>query len=497
MDTKEMKTESVHIIQTDASKSRVISSLIWKFLERGGTQGVQFLIQIVLARLLAPGDYGVLAILMAFITFANIFVQSGLNTALIQKKETDETDFSSIFWISLVIASILYIIFFFIAPIIADFYRNDTLIPILRVLSITLFFGAFNSIQNAMVSKTMQFKRFFFSSMGGAIGSGIVGIFFAYKGLGVWALVIQHLTNNFLISIILWFTVKWRPLFLFSLEKVKHLFSYGWKLLLSSILTTGYTQIYSLVVGRVFSSSDLGFFNRGEQFPTVIALNVDGSIQSVMLPTLSSHKDNFNDMKRLLRRSIRTSSYILIPCMFGMAAVAKNLISVLLGKKWLPCVPYLQLACLYFAFYPVHTTNLTAVNAMGRSDVYLKLEIIKEIERIIVLIITIPFGLLTMAVGRVFTGIAETFINVYPNKKILDYRYIEQIQDILPSLAASGVMAATVYFVGNLPLPNIFCLMFQIAIGIILYLLISKIFKIEALSYLLETFREQKGKAKC
>lgn len=480
------------IIQADTSKRRVIYSLIWKFLERCGTQGTQFVIQIVLARILAPKDYGILAILMAFIAFANIFVQSGLNTALIQKKDADDADFSSVFWFSLIIAFVLYIMLFFFAPIVSNFYKNENLTSVLRVLSLMLFFGALNSVQNAMVSKTMQFKRLFFSSMGGAIGSGIVGIFTAYKGFGVWALVFQQLANNFLIVLILWFTVKWRPKLVFSLKKIKQLFSYGWKLLVGYVLGTSYTQIYSLVVGKVFSSSDLGLFNRGEQFPVVIASNLDGSIQSVMLPALSSHKDNISEVKRLARRSIRTSSYVLLPCMLGMAAVAKNLVFVLLGEKWLPCVPYLQLACLYFALYPIHTANLTAVNAIGRSDMYLKLEIIKEIERIAILVITVPFGILAMAVGRVATGVIETFIDAHPNKKILDYGYVEQMEDILPSVLASGCMAVLVFFIGFLPLPRLICLLLQITTGITLYFFISKIFKIEAFNYFIETFRQRR-----
>ena len=484
--------DSNKIIQSDTSKGRVISSLLWKLLERAGTQGVQFVIQIVLARLLCPDDYGVLAILVAFIALANVFVQSGFNTSLIQKKNADEVDFSSVFWLSLFISLILYIILFFVAPLIARFYGKDILVPVLRVYAITLFFGALNSVQNAMVSKTMQFKRFFFSSIGGYLGSGIAGIIFAYKGFGVWALVAQQLVNSILISIILWVTVKWRPKFVFSFKKLKGLFSFGWKLLCSALLDTGYRQIYNLVIGRVFTSADLGNFNRGEQFPQVIAANLDGSIQSVMLPTLSSHNDSASEVKRITRRSISTSSFVLMPCMLGMTAVAKNLVLVLLTEKWLPCVPFLQLSCLAFALYPIHTANLTAINAMGRSDVFLKVEILKKIVGISFLIATVPFGLIAMAVGRVISGIIATFINAHPNKKILDYSYIEQWKDILPSTLISLAMALIVYFVGYIPLPSIIVLFIQIIAGIVFYILASKIFKLGAYSYLLQTLKEFK-----
>lgn len=488
----ELGESSNTVIQSDTSKSHVISSLLWKFLERTGTQGVQFVIQIILARILYPEDYGILAILMAFIALANVFVQSGFNTSLIQKKDADETDFSSVFWLSLFVSLLLYVILFFAAPFIARFYKNNILSSVLRILSLTLFFGALNSVQSAMVSKTMQFKKFFFSSMGGVIGSGIIGIILACNGFGVWALVFQQLTNNLLISVILWITVKWRPKFLFNLEKVKGLFSFGWKLLCAGLLDTGYRQIYNLVIGRVFTSSDLGIFSRGEQFPQVVAANLDGSIQSVMLPTLSSHNDSAEEVKRITRRSISTSSYVLMPCMLGMAAIAKNLVLVLLTEKWLPCVPFLQLACVAFSLYPIHTANLTAINAMGRSDVFLKVEIIKKIIGIAVLVATVPFGLVAMAAGRVFSGIICTFVNAHPNKKILDYSYGEQWRDILPSALVAIFMAGLVYLLGFIPLPAIVVLFVQIIAGMIFYVLVSIVFKLEAFGYLLLTSREFK-----
>lgn len=484
------KIESPQILQSDTSKSRVISSLIWKFLERGGTQGVQFVVQIVLARLLAPGDYGILAVLTAFIALANVFIQSGFNTALIQKKDADEADFSSVFWLSLFVAAALYAVLFFSAPAISAFYKNGTLTSVLRVLALTLFFGALNSVQSAMVSKTMQFKRFFFSSMGGVVGSGALGIALACKGFGVWALAVQQLANSALISVILWLTVKWRPRLVFRLEKVRGLFSFGWKLLCSGLLDTGYRQLYSLVIGRVFTSAELGLFSRGEQFPSVIATNLDGSIQSVMLPTLSSHNNSRDEVKKLTRRSISTSSCVLMPCMLGLAAVAKNVVLVLLTDKWLMCVPFLQLACLSYVLYPIHTANLTAINAMGRSDVFLRLEVIKKAVGVIILFVTIPFGLMSMAVGRVVSGIFSTFINAHPNKRILGYSYLEQWRDILPSTLVSVLMAACVCCAGLLPLPPELCLLVQIAVGIFVYSAVSKIFHIEAFSYLLETLKE-------
>ena len=481
--------DSTVIQQQAVSKNKVISSLIWKFLERGGVQGVQFVLSIILARLVSPEDYGVIALLLVFIQIATVFIQSGFNTALIQKKESDDLDFSSIFYLSLFVAAILYVILFFGAPLVARFYKSESLTKLLRVISLTLFFGAVNSVQNAFVSKTMQFRRFFFSSMGAVLGSGVVGIVLAYKGFGVWALVFQQLVKDFLICIILWFTVKWRPKWMFSFQRVKALFSFGWKLLVSGLLDTVFKNIYNLIVGRIYDKETLGYFNRGHQFPQVIATNLDGSIQSVMLPTLSSHNDDVAEVKRITRRSISMSAFLLMPCMFGLAAVAEPLVKVLLTDKWLPCVPFLQLACISYAIYPIQTANLTGINALGRSDVFLKLEIIKKTITILNILITIPLGIYAMAIGQVVSAFIASFINAFPNRKLMNYNYFEQLKDLMPSFLCSIVMACCVWSLHFIQMPSIILLLLQIVTGIIIYILLCKIFKIETFSYFINTIK--------
>lgn len=473
----------------EINKKTVISSLIWKFLERGGVQGIQFVLSIILARLVTPADYGIIAILLVFIQIANVFIQSGFNTALIQKKDSDDVDFSSIFYLSLVIAAIIYVILFFTAPLVGVFYKQENLTLFLRVISLTLFFGAVNSVQNAYVSKTMQFKHFFVSSMGAVTGSGIIGIIMAYKGFGVWALVAQQLSKDILTCLILWFTVKWRPKLLFSFERVKKLFSFGWKLLCSGILDTIFRNIYNLIVGRIYNSETLGVFNRGHQFPQVIATNLDGSIQSVMLPTLSSHNDNVEEVKRLTRRSISTSAYLLMPCMFGMAAVAEPLVRLLLTDKWLPCVPFLQLACFSYAILPIHTANLTGINALGRSDIFLKLEIIKKVITVINIFITIPLGIYAMAIGQVVSTILSSFINAFPNKRLMNYSYTEQLKDLAPGFLCSLVMGVSVWSLNFIPMNTTLLLFIQIVTGGIIYILLSKIFKVETYSYIINTIK--------
>ena len=471
------------------AKNTVISSLIWKFLERGGVQGVQFVLSIILARLVSPEDYGVIALILVFTQIATVFIQSGFNTALIQKKESDDTDFSSIFYLSLFVALICYVVLFFAAPFIAKFYNQEILTPVIRVISLTLFFGAVNSVQNAYVSKTMQFKRFFYSSMGAVVGSGIVGVIIAYMGYGVWALVAQQLIKDVLICLILWFTVKWRPKWLFSFERVKALFSFGWKLLCSCLLETIFRNIYNLIVGKIYDSQILGFFNRGQQFPQVIATNIDGSIQSVMLPTLSANNDNIKELKRITRRSISTSAFVLMPCMFGLAAVAEPLVKVLLTDKWLPCIPFLQLACISFSIYPIHTANLTAFNALGRSDLYLKLEVIKKCITVLNILITLPLGIYAMAIGQLIQGFLASFINAYPNKKLMNYSYFEQWKDLIPSFLLSLFMAGIVWSMNFLQITPLLLLILQIVVGIILYILLSKLFKVEVYSYFINTIK--------
>ena len=470
-------------------KNVVISSLIWKFLERGGVQGIQFVLSVILARLVSPSDYGVIALILVFIQIASVFVQSGFNTALIQKKDSDDLDFSSILYFSLFVSLVLYTVLFFSAPFIASFYKQDILKPVIRFISVILIFGAINSVQTAYVSKTMQFKKFFYSSLGSIVGSGIIGIVLAFKGYGVWALVTQQIVNNFLNCAILWFTVKWKPRLIFSFSRIKNLFSFSWKLLCSALLDTFFRNLYNLIIGRIYDSKTLGFFNRGQQFPQIIASNLDGSIQSVMLPTLSANNDNISEVKKITRRSISTSAYILMPCMFGLAAVAEPLIKVLLTDKWLACVPFLQLACISYSLYPIHTANLTGINALGRSDIFLKLEIIKKTITILNIIITLPFGIYAMAIGQVIQGFISTFINAYPNKKLMNYSYFEQWKDFIPSFSLSILMAVIVWSLNFIPVPLLLLLVIQVIVGIFFYVFFSKIFKLEVYNYFIDTLK--------
>ncbi|HII4514691.1 MAG: lipopolysaccharide biosynthesis protein [Clostridium perfringens] len=471
------------------SKETIINSLLWKLMERSGVQGIQFILQIVLARLLTPDDYGIIALIAIFIVIANVFVQSGFNTALIQNKDSNDDDFSSVFYLSFFVATILYIILFLTAPTIANFYGVKQLVPVVRVLAITLFFGAFNSIQNAIIAKTMQFKKLFFSSSIAITISGILGIILAYSGFGVWALVAQQLLNQIIIVIVLLIILKWYPKLVFSFKRIKILFRYGWKLLLSSLIDTIYMNIRSLIIGKIYHPAILGFYNRGDQFPQIIVSNINGAIQSVMLPALSNEQENKEKVKNMVRRAIVTSSFIIFPMMIGLAVVAEPVVKILLTDKWLACVPFMQIFCISYALWPIHTANLQAINALGHSEIYLKLELVKKILGTVILVISLFFGVYAIAIGTLVSGVISTFINAHPNKKLLNYSYIEQIKDILPSLLISSAMGIITYFIKFLCLGSLLTLVIQILLGGIIYIFLAKIFKLECYIYLLETLK--------
>lgn len=480
----------------NVSNKSIFNNLIWRFLERCGSQGVTFIVSIVLARLLAPEVYGIIAIVTVFITLLQVFVNSGFGTALIQKKEADDTDFSTVFYFNIVIGAVLYLIMFLIAPLIANFYKNPELTAIFRVLCLVVVFYSVKNIQQAYVSRNMMFKKFFWSTLGGTLSGAAVGIFMAWKGYGVWSLVGQQLTNAAVDMIILWATVKWRPKLLFSFERLKSLFAYGWKLLASSLIDTLYNDLRTLIIGKLYSSNDLAFYNRGKQFPNFIVVNINTSIDSVLLPAMSSAQDNKETVKIMTRRAIKIATYIMMPLMVGLAVCAEPIVSLILTDKWLPCVPFMQIFCITLAFYPIHTANLNAIKAMGRSDLFLKLEIIKKIVGLAFLLTTMWISPLAMAASLLISNVISQIINAWPNKKLLNYSYLEQVKDIVPNIALSVVMGAIVYCVNFLHLGSIITLAIQVLLGAVIYILGSKLFKFESFEYLLKVLKNLKSKSR-
>lgn len=463
----------------------VISNFIWRFAERCGAQLVTFIVSIVLARILAPEDYGTIALVTVFTTILQVFVDSGLGTALIQKKNADDLDFSSVFYFNFVVCLVLYAAMFMAAPVIAKFYGDVTLTPIIRVISLTIVISGVKGIQQAYVSKNMLFKRFFFSTIGGTIFSAFIGIGLAKAGYGVWALVAQQLSNATVDTVILWITVRWRPRKNFSWERLKGLLSFGWKLLVSSLLDTCYNNLRNLIIGKMYSPSDLAFYNQGDKFPKLIVTNINTSIDSVLLPTMSSAQDDRERVKNMTRRAIKTSTYVMAPLMMGLAFCTTPIVKLVLTDKWLPCVPFLRIFCITYMFWPVHTANLNAINAMGRSDWFLRLEIIKKIMGMAILLSTMWFGVMAMAYSLLLSSVLSQIINSWPNRKLLGYGYLEQVRDFAPGILLAVAMGICVYLIGYISLPTIVTLGIQILAGATFYIGISAILKLEEFEYLL------------
>lgn len=471
----------------------VISNFLWRFAERCGAQLVTFIVSIVLARILSPNDYGTIALVTVFITILQVFIDSGLSTALIQKKDADDLDFSSVFYFNFVVCIILYLLMFFSAPYIAKFYNDLSLTSIIRVISLTLIISGVKGVQQSYVSRNMLFKRFFFSTLGGTIFSAVLGIAMAYAGFGVWAIVFQQLSNNTIDTLILWITVKWRPVKKFSWLRLKNLLSFGWKLLASSLLDTVYNNLRNMIIGKLYTSADLAFYNQGDKFPKLIVTNINTSIDSVLLPTMSNEQDNPVRVKEMTRRAIQTSTYIMAPLMIGLAFCAEPIVRLVLTDKWLPCVPYLRIFCVTYLFWPIHTANLNAINSMGRSDLFLKLEILKKIIGMILLLSTMWFGVMAMAYSLLISSFTSQLINTWPNRYLLKYSYIDQIKDILPNIVMALIMGGFVYFISYLNLPILVSLVVQILSGGIIYLILSILTKNDSFIYLINILKSRKG----
>ena len=464
--------------------SKAPTSFLFKLLESFGMQGIAFVVNIIIARVLDPSDYGVLTMLIVFIAIAQVFIQNGLTTSLIRQKTIKSLDYVSVFWFNLGFSFILYLILFFSAPIIAQFYSMPELTKPLRILSLLLFPSAFLSVQQAVVARNMAFKQSMICSLVSTFISGSVGIALAYYGAGYYALVFQQLSSQIALVILLFFVVKWTPSWNFSFDTIKIHYNFGWKLILSSFLETGYNNLRTLIIGKQYTPDALGYYQRGKQFPELLMNAVNGSIQSVMLPVLSESQHDTIHMKAMLKKSINLSTFIIFPAMAGLAAVAPALISLLLTEKWLFCVPFLQICCIDFAFYPIHTANLQSYNALGRSDIFLKLEFIKKSFGLLVLFVSVVFfqSIYAIAWGAVISTIFAAFVNAAPNKKLLNYSNLEQMKDLLPTLLLSLLLFISVSSLSKLPLTPILTLGIQCILGIIIYFGLALLFKMESMN---------------
>lgn len=479
-------------MSSESLKAKTIGSLFWKFFERGGSNIVSLLVQIVMARILSPTEFGMLAIMLVFVSLGNMIVQSGFNTALVQTPHADDGDFTTVFWISFIVSLALCFLIWIASPVIAAYYEMPDLRYPLCALSLLLIINAYNSIQVAIVQRSLEFKKIFTATIVSVVLSGVIGILLALNGFGLWALVAQQLIYQLANCIVLSTQVRWRPKFTFKARRAYELFSFGWKMLVGSVIETLYSNVVDLIVGKQFSATVLGFVSQGKKYPATLGAMIDGAIQPVMLAAVSSVQDDISRVRKMTRKALQTSSYLVTPCMATLALVAEPLVRVLLGEQWVPCVWFMQVYCVTQMFSPIHSSNLQAINGLGRSDITLKLVLIKKTYSILFLMLAVlVFDSIYFLIGSyIVSGIISTFVNAYPNKRLLKYGYMQQVKDIFPGVALTAVSVGLSYPISLLNLPDIVTIVAQFAMVVGSYIGFSKLFKVKIFDYLLATAKE-------
>lgn len=467
----------------ESNNNGIVSNVLWKFAERILAQVVSLIVSIVLARLLLPEDYGAIAMVTVVITIADVFVTNGIPTALIQKKNADTEDFSSVFYFNLLLSIAIYIVIFAIAPFVASFYSMPILSSVLRVMGTRIIISAVNSVQHAYVSRHMMFKKYFLSTLFGTLVSGVVGIAMAYSGFGVWALVAQYMTNTTIDTIVLFITVKWRPTLFYSWKRVKELVQFGWKVLFEGVSNTVYEQLQSLIIGRVYTSSDLGYYSKAQQFPNVLVVNISAAISSVLFPAISNIQDDNDRVLEILRKSVRLSCFVLVPLLTGLAAVATPFISVILTDKWLECVPYLQIYCLINIGGAILIPRHQALLGVGRSDVFMNEHIVARVIQIILLVLVYKKSVFAIAICTLIGSVLMVFIVFYTSKRFNGYLYSMQIRDFVPSAIGSLLMFCIVYPLTFLNTSSLLKLIVQVIVGFAVYYFYSIKFNSEGIAF--------------
>lgn len=474
-------------------KRKTISGMLWSFGQKLLSQGVGFIVSMILARLLMPDDYGLIAMTGIFIAVASIFADCGLGTSLVQKDEVDHLDYNTVFYAGLALSAIVYLVLFFIAPFVGDLYHDDRIVPILRVIGLNIFLFSINSVQNATVTRNLEYKKFFKVTFIGSLVSAIVGIGMAYYGFGVWALVISGLIASIVNTFTMNLITKWRPKLEFSWGRLKSLYSFGLNLMVTDLFGTFFDQLRGFLIGIKYKPADLAFYNRGMTIPQILASNLQGTIDSVLFPAISKVQNDKALVRQAIRRSMMTSGFFVFPAMFLMSAVADKLIVIFYGSKWIMAIPFMQIISFKYCFGVIGSANLQAMKAIGRSDITLKLEFIKKPIYLIIIISTMFISPLAMCVGHTFYDLIGATINAQPNKKLIGYNYKEQLMDLAPQMLASFVMAVVVYLIGKLRI-NIFFLTFiQLFVGVLLYYIIVRMFRFESYQYVVRTVREEMG----
>ena len=467
-------------------KSNIGFSIFFKTIERFSVKILGLIVSIVLARLLAPEEFGQVAIITVFINLCIVFVDSGLNSALVQNKRADRVDYSTVFYISLVVAAVMAALLILTAPLIGAYYENEAIVLPLRVYSLSLFVSAFSSVQNAKLQREMKFRTVLYTSLSATILSAAVGITLAALGAGIWALIVYYFAYTVFSSLAILIADRWIPTLEFSFSRAKELFSYGWKMLVSGLLCSLYADIRTLIIGKMFSEAQLGYYNRGQQFPTIISGTAETTINSVIFPAMSEKQDDKAEIKKLAKQTVALGCLIMIPVMVGMSIAAKNIILVLLTDKWLPAVMFMQIICIGSANIAIVCAGLTVIKSLGRSDVYMRLELVRRIAMLAVLLVSvIAFrSVEAIAWGYAISAWIDVVIISVPVKRLIGYGLTEQLRDVWKILLASLLMGAAVFAIGLISAPAWIVLIMQIIVGIISYVGLCFVLKIDSFKVL-------------
>lgn len=482
-----------------SSKNNPALNLVFKIVERAGFQAISLIVTIVLARIIDVKDYGAIELILVLVSLCQVFVQTGLNSALIQKKDAEAMDFSAAFYLNVSVALLLYLFLFFLAPFIEDFYEIKDFGNYLRVCALIILPASYNSIQNAYIAKNLMFNKQMICCILAVSLSGGIGIILVYQGFGVWAYIAYQIASAIFTPLFSKSFVNWRPGRIDSYRRVIPIYKFGIKVLGANLLETLYNDISSLIIGKKYSSSDLAYYGKGKQFPQAIINIFNGSLSTVAFPYFSTAQDNVLKIKQMSRITIRASTFIAFPAMFGLAGIANTLIRFLLTEKWLTAAPYLQLMCVTYLVMPIYTTNVQAMNAIGRSDIHLKVETIKKLISILALAVSIIFfqSVYAIIIGQIVVIPITVFISMYPSQKILGYKITELIKDIVFPLTTSTIMYVTIHLIDSIKMYTFFKLIIEISVGLILYLGINAITCNEnysiAKSYLYKMTKKNQG----
>lgn len=475
----------------DSLKQKAAKGILWSTVERFSVQGVQFVIMIVMARLLTPYDYGIIGMLAIFIAVAQSLIDSGFSQALIRKQDRTDVDNNTVFYFNIVVSVLLYLILYVSAPFVADFYDTPQLCPVMRVVCLGIVFNSFAVVQRALLTIRIDFKTQAKAALTAAATSGIVGIVMAWHGFGVWSLVVQQLLNLGVNTGLLWLLSKWRPRLVYSWRSFHELFAFGSKLLASGLLDTVYRNIYPIVIGKLFSASSLGHYTRAHQFSEFPSSNVTGIIQRVTYPVLCEIQNDDVRLANIYRKFLKLSAFVIFPLMAGLAAVAGPFVNIMLGSQWGFCGQLLQVICFSMMWYPVHSINLNLLQVKGRSDLFLRLEVIKKILGVAVLCVTAPFGLMVMCYGQIFSSLVSLVINTYYTGKLINVGFVRQMRDLLPTTILCLIMFTLIllvnHFIGN----DVVELCTGIVVGVVFYSLSSRVFKFSELDELLSLIKRK------